>query len=75
MTSNRRSVTGEIDMGRDLISLDLGYGEVVHIPRNPINIETVHTHGDLEDIRTGPRPGNWGNAKIAHVLERTKLGT
>ena len=66
---------GEIDMGKDLISPDLGNGEVVHIPKNPVSTETVHIRGDLEDIRTGPRPGNWGNAKIAHVLGRTKLGT
>ena len=75
MTSNRRSVTGEIDMGRDLISLDLGYGKIVHILGNPINTKTVHIHRDLEDIRTGPCPGNQGNAEIAHVLGRTKLGT
>ena len=36
MTNNGRLAMGEIDMGRDLISPDLGYGEVVHIPRNPL---------------------------------------
>ena len=58
MTNNERSASGEIDMGRDLISLDLGYGEVVHIPENPISIETVHIRGDLDDIGTGLPPGS-----------------
>ena len=55
---------GEIDMGRGLISPDLGNGEVihipgnpvstetVHIPRNPVSTETVHIRGDLDDIGT-----------------------
>ena len=65
---------GEIDMGKDLISPDLGNGEVVHIPKNPVSTETVHIRGDLDDIRTGHSPGSQGNAKIAHVLGRIKLG-
>ena len=56
MTNNGRSATGEIDMGRDLISLDLSYGVVVHILGNPISIETVHIHGDLDDIGAGHSP-------------------
>ena len=43
MTGNRRPELGEIDTERDLISLDLDYGEVVHIPGNPIGTEIVHT--------------------------------
>ena len=75
MTNNGRSATGEIDMGRDLISPDLSYGDVVHIPGNPVSTETVHIHGDLDDIGTGHSPGSQGNAEIAHVLGRIKLGT
>ena len=41
MTKNGRLTTGEIDIGRDLISPDLNYGEFVHILENPIGIETV----------------------------------
>ena len=47
---------GEIDMGRGLISLDLGNGEVVHIPRNPVSTETVRIRGDPDDIGTGHFP-------------------
>ena len=36
MTGNRRTGLGEIDTKRDPISLDLNYGEVIHIPGNPI---------------------------------------
>ena len=65
---------GEIDMGKDLISPDLGNGEVVHIPKNPVSTETVHIRGDLDDIGTGHSSGSQGNAEIAHVLGRIKLG-
>ena len=43
MTGNRRSELGKIDTERDLISLDLDYGEVVHIPRNSISTKIVRT--------------------------------
>ena len=43
MTGNRRMGLGEIDTKRDPISLDLDYGEVIHIPRNPIGTEIVRT--------------------------------
>ena len=75
MTNNRRSASGEIDMGRDLISPDLDYGKVVHIPENPISTKTVHIRGDLDDIGTGLPPGSRGNAETAHVLGKIKLGT
>ena len=75
MTKNRRSATGEIDMGKDLINLDLGYEKVVHILGNPISIETVHIHGDLDDIGTGLPPRSQGSAEIAHILRRINLGT
>ena len=75
MTNSRRSATEEIDIGRDLISPDLGYNEVVHIPGKPISTETVHIRGGLEDIGTSLPLGNRGNAKIAHVLGRTRLRT
>ena len=41
MTVNRRSELGEIDTERNLINPNLNYSEVVHIPENPIGIETV----------------------------------
>ena len=63
---------GEIDTERDLISLDLDYGEVVHIPENPIGTETVHIRGDLDDIGIGLPPGSQGNAKTAHILGKIK---
>ena len=75
MTNNGRSTSGEIDMGRDLISPDLGYGEVVHIPENPISTETAHIRGDLDDIGTDLSPESRGNAETAHVLGKIKLGT
>ena len=74
MTKNGRSATGEIDMGRDLISLDLGNGEVVHIPENPVSTETVHIRRDLDDIGTGHSPRSQGNAGITYILGRIKLG-
>ena len=74
MTKKGRSTTREIDMGQGLISPDLGNGEVVHIPRNPISTETVHIHEDLDDIRTGHFPESQGNAEITHVLGRIKSG-
>ena len=58
MTGNRRLELGEIDTEKDLISPDLDYDEVVHIPENPISIETVHIRGDLDDIGTGLPPGS-----------------
>lgn len=75
MTNNGRSATREIDMGRDLINSDLGYDEVVHILGNPINTETVHICGDLDDIGIGLPPESQGSAKIAHILGRINLGT
>ena len=75
MTNNGRSTSGEIDMGRDLISLDLGYSKVVHIPKNPISTESVHIRGDLDSIGTSLPPGNRGNIETAHVLGKIKLGT
>ena len=74
MTKNGRSVIGEIDMRRDLISLDLGNGEVVHIPGNPVSTEIIHIREDLDDIGTSHFPGSQGNAGITHVLRRIKLG-
>ena len=75
MTNNGRLASGEIDMVRDLISLDLDYGEVVHIPENPVSTETVHIRGDLDDIGIGLPPGSRGNAETTHILEKIKLGT
>ena len=72
MTGNRRPELGEIDTERDLISLDLDYGEVVHIPGNPIGTKTVHTREGLDEIGTGLPPGNRGNAKVVHILEKIK---
>ena len=74
MTKKGRSTTGEIDMGWGLISLDLGNGEVIHIPKNPVSTETVHIRGDLDDIGISQSPRSQGNAEIAHVLGRIKLG-
>ena len=75
MTNNGRSASGEIDMGRDLISPDLGYDEVIYIPKNPISTETIHIRRDLDDIGTGLPPGSRGNAETTHVLGKIKLGT
>ena len=74
MTKNGRSATGGIDMGRDLISPDLGNGEGVHIPGNPVSTETIHICGDLDDVGISQSPKSQGNAEIAHVLGRIKLG-
>ena len=75
MTNNKRLASGEIDMGWDLISLDLDYSEVIHILENPISTETVHVRWDLDDIGTGLPLGSQGNTEIAHVLRRINLGT
>ena len=72
MTGNRRPELGEIDTERDLISLDLDYGEVVHIPGNPIGTKTVRTQEGLDEIGTGLPPRNRGNAKVVHILEKIK---
>ena len=61
-------------MRRDLISPNLGNDEVVHILGNPVSTETVHIHGDLDDIGTDHSPRSQGNTEIAHVLRRIKLG-
>ena len=74
MTKKGRSTTGEIDMGWGLISLDLGNGEVIHIPKNPVSTETVHIRGDLDDIETDHSPKSQGNVEITHVLRRIKSG-
>ena len=73
MTKNGRSATGEIDMGRGLISPDLNCGEVVHIPENPIGTETVHIHKNIDEIGTGLPPGSRGNAETAYILRKIKL--
>jgi len=75
MTNNGRLASGEIDMVMDLISLDLDYGEIVHIPENPVNTETVHIRGDLDDIGIGLPLGSRGNVETAHILGKIKLGT
>ena len=72
MTKKGRSTTREIDMGRGLISPDLGNGEVIHIPGNPIGTKTVHTREGLDEIGTGLPPGNRGNAKTVHILGKIK---
>ena len=74
MTKNGRLTTGEIDMGRDLIIPDLGNGEVIHIPGNPVSTEIVHIRGDLDNIGTGYSPESQGNAEITYVLRRIKSG-
>ena len=75
MTGNRRMGLGEIDMKRDLISLDLDCCEVVHIPGNPIGTETVRTREGLDEIGTGLPPGNRGNVETVHILGKIKLKT
>ena len=75
MTVNRRSELGEIDTERNLISLDLDYGEVVHIPENPIGIETVRIREGLDEIGIGLPPGNRGNVETVHILRKIKLKT
>ena len=72
MTGNRRTGLGEIDTKRDPISLDLDYGEVIHIPRNPIGTETVRTREGLDEIGTGLLLGNRGNAETVHILRKIK---
>ena len=62
-------------MERGVISPDLNYGEVVHIPKNPIGIETIRIREGLDEIGTGLPPRNWGNAETIHTLRKIKLGT
>lgn len=54
-------------MGQGLISLILVNGEVVHIPGNPISIETIRIRGDPGGIGIGHTPVSQGNTEIAHV--------
>ena len=75
MTGNRRLELGEIDTEKDLISPDLDYGKVVHIPENPISTETVRIQEGLDEIGTGLPPGNPGNAETVHILRKIKLET
>ena len=75
MTSNRRSELGEIDMERGLISLDLDYGKVVHIPENPIDTEIVRIQEGLNEIGIDLLPENRGNVETVHTLKKIKLGT
>ena len=75
MTNNERSASGEIDIERDLINLDLNYGEVVHSPENPIGTETVHIREGLNEIGSSLPPGNRGNAETVHILGKIKLET
>ena len=72
MTGNRRTRLGEIDTKRDPISLDLDYGEVVHIPRNPIGTEIVRTREGFGEIGTDLPPGKRGNTEAVHILRKTK---
>ena len=72
MIGNRRTGLGEIDMKRDQISLDLDYGEVVHILGNLIDTEIVRTRVGLDEIGTGLPPGNQGNAKTVYILGKIK---
>ena len=62
-------------MERDLISLDLDYGKVVHIPNNPIGTETVRIREDLDKVVTDLPLGGRGNAETAHILGKFKLET
>ena len=75
MTGNRRSELGEIDMERGLISPDLNYGKVIHIPENSIDTKTVRIQEGLNEIGIGLPPGNRGNAETVHTLGKIKLGT
>ena len=75
MIGNSRLELGGIDMERDLISLDLDYGEVVHILENPIGTETVHIREGLNEIGTGLPLGNQGNAGTIRILRKIKLET
>ena len=75
MIGNSRLELGGIDMERDLISLDLDYGEVVHILENPIGTKTVRIREGLNEIGTGLPPGNQGNAGTVHILGKIKLET
>ena len=72
MIGNRRTGLGEIDMKRDQISLDLDYGEVVHILGNPIDTEIVRTRVGLNEIETGLPPENQGNAETVYILGKIK---
>ena len=54
MTNNKRLASGEIDMGWDLISLDLDYSEVVHILENPI-VRDRALDPLLRNVRPNPR--------------------
>ena len=54
-------------MGWGLISSVLVNSEVVHIPGNPVSIETVRIHGDPDDIGTGHASESQGNTEITHV--------
>ena len=74
MTKKGRLATGEIDMGRDLISPDHDNDEVVYIPENPVNTETIHIRGDLDDIGTDHSLESQGKVETAHVLGRIKSG-
>ena len=74
MTGNRRTRLGEIDTKRDPISLDLDYGEVVHIPGNPISTEIVRTREGLDEIGTGLLPRNRGNVETVHILGKSSEG-
>ena len=74
MTKKGRSTTGEIDMGRGLISPGLGNGEVDRIPGNPVSTEIVRIREDLNDIGTGHSPKSWGNAEIVQVPGRIRPG-
>ena len=72
MTSNRRMGSGEIDMKRDPISLDLDCNGVVHIPGNHIGTETICTREGFDEIGTGLPPGKQGNAEAVHILRKIK---
>ena len=72
MTGNRRMVLGEIDIKRDPISLDLDCGEVVHIPKNPVGIETVRTREGFDEIGTGLPPEKRCNTEAIHILRKIK---
>ena len=74
ITDNGVLASGEIDIGRDLISLDLVYGEVVHILENPISTATVHIRGNLDDIGIGLHPGSRGDDETTHVLRKIMIG-
>ena len=72
MIGNRRTGLGGIDMKRDQISLDLNYGEVVHILGNLIDTEIVRTRVGLDEIGTSFPPENRGNTETVHILRKIK---